>query len=344
MTLSWVEKSIGAPAGSLTAMTYSPVGTGQMCDSFRLMLSWANYDGPKTIIAKCPSTDPHSRNIAAMVRNYVLEINWYRSLAAQTQVNCPHCYHADIAGNGVDFALLLADCAPAKQGDQLAGADLQSIRAAIAQMAALHASHWNDDVLDAHEWLQFGRTNKEIVRQLMPSIYPGFCERYRGRLNDEILDMGQQLVDHFDDYLDAVPAALTIVHGDFRLDNLLFGTDGGVTVVDWQTLGIGSPMADLAYFTGTSIADPAERAAEEAALFAYYCDQVEARGVSIARDQLWLDYRRYAYSGFIMAVFASMNVARTERGDEMFAVMAERPSMQVIALNSAEMLRPDMPL
>ncbi len=344
MTLSWIEKSVSAPAGSLTELTYSPVGTGQMCDSFRLTLTWANHDGPKTVIAKCPSADPHSRNIAAMVRNYELEINWYRSLAAQTPINCPQCYHADIAENGIDFALLLADCAPAKQGDQLAGADLQSIRAAIIEMAALHASHWNGPALDAHEWLQFGRANKEIVRQLMPALYPEFCARYHGRLNDEILDMGQQLVDNFDTYLDAVPAALVIVHGDFRLDNLLFGAGGAVTVVDWQTVGVGSPMADLAYFTGTSIADPFVRAAEETALFAYYCDQVEARGIGIVREQLWLDYRRYAYSGFIMAVFASMNVARTERGDEMFAVMAERPSMQVISLHSAQTLISTMPM
>jgi Phosphotransferase enzyme family len=340
MTVSWIEQRIGAPAGSLSKMTYSAVGTGQMCDSFRLHLVWNDFAGPLTVIAKCPSADPHSRNIAAMVRNYELEISWYRSLAASTPVNCPHCYHAEIADNGIDFALLLADCAPAKQGDQLAGADLQSIKAAIAEMAALHASHWNGPELDAHDWLHFGRANKEIVRQLMPTLYPEFCTRYRGRLNDEILAMGQHLVEHIGDYLDAVPAALTVVHGDFRLDNLLFETDGGVTVVDWQTVGIGSPMADLAYLIGTSIADPAVRAAEEAALFGYYCDLIEARGVSFARQPLWQDYRRYAYSGFIMAVFASMNVARTPRGDEMFAVMAERPSMQVMSLNSAELLHP----
>ena len=40
----------------------------------------------------------------------------------------------------------------------------------------------------------------------------------------------------------------------------------------------------------------------------------------------------------MMAIFASMNVERTERGDEMFAVMAERPARQALALGSLEML------
>ena len=339
MDLVWIEHALGAPAGSLARMSFAAIGTGQMCDSFRLRLSWTGYAGPDTIIAKCPSTDEHSRHIAKMVRNYELEINWYRSLADSTAVNCPHCYHANIAENGLDFVLLLNDCAPARQGDQLAGANVATMTAAIAEMASLHASHWNGDALDTHEWLHFGRANKEIVRQRLPSLYPEFCTRYSGRLSDTILSMGHHLVDNIDIYLDSVPAAITIAHGDFRLDNLLFGPDGAVTVVDWQTVGAGSPMADLAYFIGTSFADPESRRTYEKSLFAKHCEIVEGGGIVVQRDSQWRDYRLYAYSGFIMAVFASMNVARTARGDEMFAVMAERPAMQVIDLNSAELLQ-----
>ena len=45
-----------------------------------------------------------------------------------------------------------------------------------------------------------------------------------------------------------------LMHGDYRLDNMLFDPDRTrVTVVDWQTLGVGLPARDLAYFTGTSL-------------------------------------------------------------------------------------------
>lgn len=45
-----------------------------------------------------------------------------------------------------------------------------------------------------------------------------------------------------------------LLHGDYRLDNLLFDPDRTrVSVVDWQTLGVGLPARDLAYFTATSL-------------------------------------------------------------------------------------------
>ena len=67
-------------------------------------------------------------------------------------------------------------------------------------------------------------------------------------------------------------------------------------------------------------------------------EPLRARGVEPEEAGLWDDYRVGALSGYFMAVFASMNVERTERGDEMFAVMAERPARQAIALGSLDLL------
>jgi hypothetical protein len=39
-----------------------------------------------------------------------------------------------------------------------------------------------------------------------------------------------------------------------------------------------------------------------------------------------------------MAIIAAMNVVRTKRGDEMFAVMAERPARQALTLDSLSLL------
>lgn len=127
--------------------------------------------------------------------------------------------------------------------------------------------------------------------------------------------------------------------GDFRLDNLLFGSDDERPfVLDWQTLGIGCPMKDVAYFIGTSIADREERRANEMALLDCYFATLEQAGVIFDRDILLKEYRLQAISGLIMAVFSSMLVERTERGDEMFAVMAERPGWQALELNSVGLL------
>ena len=61
----------------------------------------------------------------------------------------------------------------------------------------------------------------------------------------------------------ARPHPFAVLHGDYRLDNLLFDPDGAdVVAVDWQTLAVGPPARDLAYFLGTSLTVDDRRAAE----------------------------------------------------------------------------------
>jgi Phosphotransferase enzyme family len=336
-TCGWLAEKLGAAPESLRGFTAKPLGTGQMCDSFRLTLDWNGHPGPATIVAKCPSHDERSRTIARTLINYVKEVSWYRELAPLTSVPRPHCYHAEIDDNGVDFALLLGDCAPASQADQLAGAGPAQLLPAVDALAALHAPFWNGDVVTRHPWL--AHDSRDLIITMLPSLAEGFADRYALRLAPDIIALARAFAGNVGRYLDWQGSALTVVHGDFRLDNLLFAPDGqSLYVVDWQTLGFGCPFADLAYLIGTSIGDPAERAAAEIDLFDRYLAALAHKGVNTDRAAAWSDYRVYALSGVMMAIFASMNVERTERGDEMFAVMAERPARQALALGSLEML------
>jgi hypothetical protein len=346
MGVDWLAAALGRPAGALRGFTASAVGTGQMCDSFRLALNWADAGGaPASVVAKCPSIDPASRDIALRLGNYLLEVNWYRALADRVPVPRPHCHFADIIEDGdgregvagVDFLLLLEDMAPARQGDQLAGADGAMLDAAIDAAAALHAALWNSPALDAIGWLH--KDNRSLVRALFPGMFAAFRERYAGRLDADCLELGAGIVARLDAYLDRVPHARTLTHGDLRIDNVLFDpADHGCWVVDWQTVGIGSGASDLAYLIGTSVADPAARATADQRGFVRWIAALQARGVSTDAAALWDDYRVGALSGYFMAVFASMSVERTGRGDEMFAVMAERPARQAMALGSLGVL------
>ena len=55
-------------------------------------------------------------------------------------------------------------------------------------------------------------------------------------------------------------------------------------------------------------------------------------------DAAWADYRRASFAGFIMAVISAMIVERTERGDEMFATMAERSGWQALHLDALALI------
>lgn len=338
MSPAWLAEKLGQDAGALSGFTATRVGTGQMCDSFRLTLDWARaVDAPATVVAKCPSHDEASRNIAKLTGTYVKEVSWYRELAAGSGVAAPTCHHAEIADDEVDFVLILSDLAPARQGDQLAGLGLAGLAPCIEAAAGLHALLWNDARLETLPWLS--RDNADVISALFPQLYAGFRERYATRLDVETLDLGAGIIDRLDAYLTRVPAARTIVHGDLRIDNILFAPDGDrCWLVDWQTLGRGSGATDLAYLVGTSIADPFERAAADRPAFDHWIAALRQRGIAADAEALWTDYRIGALSGYFMAVFASMSVERTTRGDEMFAVMAERPARQALALGSLDLL------
>ncbi|GAA0484154.1 phosphotransferase [Parasphingorhabdus litoris] len=335
----WVEEIFGAPSGSLQSMTHKPVGTGQVCDSFRFTCDWQEDRYPASFVAKCPSADPVSRGAAAIFHLYDMEVGWYRDVAGKSGVGCPGCYHAAIGEDETQFVLMLEDMAPASQGDQLAGATLTQVQSTIREAAKLHSYRPQTGTLEQYSWLLHGQGNGDYMRQSLPAIYPQFCERFDGRLSTDILDMGSELIAKFGTYLDAEPAHPCITHSDMRLDNILFDEGGERAIlVDWQTATLGNGANDIAYLIGTSFADPAERAAVEKDLIADYLSQLSAHGVDQDADAFWQDYRRLAFSGFIMAINASIHVEQTERGDEMFAVMAERPAQMALDLESLSLL------
>jgi hypothetical protein len=99
-------------------------------------------------------------------------------------------------------------------------------------------------------------------------------------------------------------------------------------VVDWQTATIGIGPADIAYFCGAAML-PAVREVHERTLVGRYAAGIRAAGVELSGEAAWDGYVLGSAGGYLMALLASQIVERTERGDEMFAVMAERHAAQV---------------
>jgi len=332
---AFIERVFDAAPGSLQSLTHEPVGTGQVCDSYRFTCDWADGDHPATFIAKCPSADPVSRGAAAIFHLYDMEVGWYRDVAAGSGVCCPRSYHADITDDEQQFVLLLEDMAPASQGDQLAGASLVQVETTLAAAAALHNVQ-PDKGFESYQWLHHGAGNSAFLENTLANGYPLFRERFSAILSSDILDLGQELIDRIARYVAHEPPELTITHGDMRLDNILFHADGRVAaLVDWQTCSLGNPANDIAYMIGTSFADPADRRKHEQRLVK---DYLAARSAAPDFQTFWTEYRRHAFSGFIMAINASLHVEQTERGDRMFAAMAERPAQMALDLDSLSLL------
>ena len=104
-----------------------------------------------------------------------------------------------------------------------------------------------------------------------------FREHYTERLDADTNAVVDRLVPRLGDYLSARPRPWTIVHGDFRADNLLFGGER-VVVVDWQTVGLGPGTADLSYLLGASLDAGGTAASTRPALVDRYVAGLHAPG------------------------------------------------------------------
>jgi hypothetical protein len=327
----------------IVGVMLEPVGTGQMCDSVRVHLTYApQVDGPPTVIAKQPAAAPTSRTTALNLRSYEIEVRFYQQLAPELPVRTPHIYYSDIDVATASFVLLMEDMAPARQGDQLAGCSVGEAEIAIDELVKLHAPRWGDPKLADYDWLHHDpETGRMFTLNVLPLLWGGFRERYEERLGPEVHEAGDALITNLERYLSSNHAPLTVVHGDYRLDNLLFGEAGSgapIAVVDWQTCTHGAGLNDVAYFIGAGLLLD-DRLAHERELVERYHDGLAGAGVTdYDFDRCWIDYRLGAWSGLIMAIAASMLVKQTDRGDDMFMTMAHRHARHAIDLEAPALL------
>ncbi len=341
LTPEWLNRALDAQWSTarrpILSVHAEALGTGQMCDSYRLRVTFAD-DSTATLVAKLPAADPNSRMAGLLMRAYEKEVRFYQELAPQLAVRTPAALHADIDASTGSFVLLLDDMAPATQGDQLAGCDPDRAVAALGELVNLHAPRWGDPELANIEWLLGDRgAGRDMLIGLLPTMWDGFVDRYHAEVADHVRAAGDVLFSRLAS-LFADHGPQTVVHGDYRLDNLLFHPyDGSVAVLDWQTCTVGSGPADAAYFVGAGLMADVRRA-HEVALFEHYLDSLSAAGVAVDRSECWELYRRGTWGGLLMAVAASMLVQRTERGDAMFMAMASRHARHALDLDAADLL------
>jgi hypothetical protein len=348
VTPAWLGEVLryaGAADGEVTGFDAKTVGTGQMGRNVRFTLQWrdAAPDAPATVVGKFPSDDPKSRATGVAQGVYGKEVRFYNELKETVGIRTPRCFFGDVdAADGGHFVMLMEDLAPAVQGDQLAGCSVDAAQIALAELARLHAPRWADPELEKLDFLARSVEESATVLQMIyKGLWAAFAERYGERLPEEALALSERLGDGLQHWVLETQSPLTLVHGDYRLDNMLFGTpEGGypLAVVDWQTIALGPGLADASYFLGASLLTEDRRAHEQDLVRAYF-DHLCAAGIrDYTWDDCWREYRRQTFAGVVMSVVASMIVEQTARGDEMFLAMATRHTAHALDLDAEEFL------
>jgi aminoglycoside phosphotransferase (APT) family kinase protein len=179
---------------------------------------------------------------------------------------------------------------------------------------------------------EYGKPGNYFARQIAR-----WSQQYRASETSAIPDM-DALITALEARCPADDGAVALVHGDFRIDNVMFANDGfGVrAVVDWELSTLGHPLADLGYLCmalrlprnpalpGLAGVDRAALGipSEEAMLARY------AAGTGRAVDADWPFV--LAFSFFRLAAIAQGVAKRAEQGNASSAQAREAGAMTAL--------------
>ncbi len=340
ITPAWLTSALAVSGldAQVGRVAHSPVGTGQMGSCYRLMISYETGDGPAQLVVKLPSTDPASRSSGAT--GYRTEVLFYRELASGLRIHVPKCWYADVSEDGCDFTLLLDDLAPCEQGDQVAGCTIEQARHAAINAARLHGPTWQSaDVRDLPWIIPSAPSTAEVTAPFLAEATKAFVARYHLGSGDAAV-LGA-FAERFVAWATGRDTPFSLVHNDYRLDNLLFSPPGeeiSVATVDWQVLTVGLPQRDIAFLLSTGLHPEMRRRHEYEIVGSYHSALLEHGVEDYALEQCWEDYVYAQFQAPLITVLGAFVARPTERGDRMFRVMAERSCAAIRDLDALSLI------
>lgn len=343
------ERAISADA-RVEAFERTDLGEGEgfVGDIARLRLAYSAGTGPATVIAKVPTAVALNRATGKSLGVYEREVRAYDTLLPAVDVPRPRAHAAiyDAAGDEEAFLdqmikaerlpifllrvvlrkvqtdadvppciLLLEDLAEAEMGNQVAGCDPARAAIALGELARLHAAGWGDACPPLRHWF----TNGDIVPRL-------FHAQYKNNRRSFERFAAARLSEHGMAHVKAIrktglaritrlhaEAPRTILHGDFRLDNLFFAADGSLAaIIDWQTVNRGPGVLDVAYFIAGSLPPETPEAVIDELLEGYHDTLVTAGVEDYPFERLLADYEE----GLLLLLHRMSGLDQLEFGDD----------------------------
>lgn len=309
---------------AVSAVRASPIGNGQAGMVVRCEL---DYDGdseavPPSVVVKLSSPDPGKRQVGVALGMYESEVYFYKSIAPLAGIAVPRLHWADVEPDTGRFTILLEDLScSCEVGDMIAKATPEQAQLAFAELVNLQSRLWNDPRLRSLPWLADTSSAQLLFDPVASAVEP-FKAAYGDRLEPEHL----ALVERLGPKASAWPAKalvdpLVVIHGDFRLDNMMFGVAADtrpITILDWQGCRLGPPLLDLSVFLGSCMSTEDRRAHERDLLRGYH-EGLLAEGVrDFSFDDCLESYRISALYPFLLTVSMSMFLAHTDRDREVW--------------------------
>ncbi len=316
---------------------------------------------PVSMVLKLPSAGDNHR-VGQVTGAYEREIRFYKELGQALTVRIPALYYGEmetetdpekslavvrflnrlpmwmlwpafrlagrLGGRRRGYALLMEDLGYLRRVDQVAGCTARDARTALESMAALHARFWGGIGLEDFRWVVPLELMTRLTQAMFLKAVPEFVRDNREWLSNRdrvvleaLKTAGIPLMQSL------VGGSRSLLHGDFRLDNLLFDDERNeVVILDWQTLIQGPVGLELAYFLSASMnQDTSEE--ELHGLLKSYHDRLCQHGIDLSFDDLVDEYERgllVVLLRIIPAEYQDMLELGDERGRDITITWIER--------------------
>lgn len=355
ITADWLHRALSNGTGSrippIREVTMEEIGAGLGMVGTLLRCHLTYQDGagfaPASLIVKLPSPDENTRRTARQLRLYQREYDFYRALAPHVDVQTPALLYGDFNVADHTFVLLLEDLGHMESADQVDGASERQAMSAVRAAAGFHGQFWNRVNRPPVSEVHVPSTPEQHA--MMQSVYqrslPRACELFGDHFPTSMRTLaesyGSQLAKHS---AAMASGAQTLIHGDFRLDNMFFdrGDNAGVALVDWQISGIGSGLYDVAYFLSSSVTTDVRRAIERDAIQTYRDVVYSACPGTLTADECWRSYRHAMLTCFRVPVIGGAQLdLSNERGRRLAEVFLRRTLTAIDDLDAGEFLLTD---
>ena len=334
----------GLGAVDVHSVQIEPFGEGAAClgSLARLTVDYgAETHGPRSLIAKLPTTEEGARQVGSFLRVWFREAMFYAHLASQLPdtVTVPRCFFNAVDEDAGHTVLLLSDEAPSQSGDQVLGATREQAVLAVEALAAFQSTWWGVPRTPTLAWVP-GIDAPAIpggLQTTVTSSLDAFEMRYADMLPSESVAINRRFAHRLSDWLSHIAThPLTIAHADYRLDNMLFHPSGGVTIIDWQTAMYTGGVTDLAFLLGSSL-ETAMRRQFEGELLGLYRDELMRNGVDPRLlDNVETDYRS-SMLWWMAMIGNNLSAVTTEdsRSRDLFRAMLTRLHTAALDLEAA---------
>lgn len=212
------------------------------------------------------------------MRSYAVESHWYRDYSVQCDASCRVAACLGLTAADGEFCMVLEDLDASGFSLRKSSVSLQDMHNCLGWLANFHAT---------------------FMEQIPEGLWPVGTYWHLDTRPDELAALDdvplQQAAGKIDQLL-RMARYQTFVHGDAKLANFCFSaSDDGVAAVDFQYVGGGCGMKDVAYFIGSCLReDDCERYVPELldAYFVRLSAALRVRRSAIAADAVEEEWRR----------------------------------------------------